>query len=152
MLDQLNSVSSYYTHGGSLTLCRNIDFPGSLCYHNDNCYHADAPLSGRLFLPVIRGVRNSSLVLPFFYQCCFSPHGNRQIGDLTFSKAERTHAISIPLQRTEISVDVVFEQHPAPQMSHRDSCAHADEEVYRETSSSGLDDESLDDVECGVKK
>jgi hypothetical protein len=127
MLDQLNSVSSYYIHGVSLTLCRNIDIPGSLCDHNDNCYHADAPFSSRLFLPVTRVVRNSSLVIPpFFYQCCFSAHNNRQIGDLKFSKAERTHAISIALQRTEISVDVVFERHMAPQMSHCDSCAHAD--------------------------
>jgi hypothetical protein len=69
-------------------------------------------------------------------------------------KAERIRAISIPLQRTEISVDasVVFEQHPTPQTSHRDSCTHADEGVYKEASSSGLDDESLDDMECGVKK
>jgi hypothetical protein len=63
-----------------------------------------------------------------------------------FSKAKPGHAISIPLQRSEISVDVVFEQHPAPQMSHHDS--NTDEEVHREPNGSGLHD----DVEYGVKE
>jgi hypothetical protein len=65
-----------------------------------------------------------------------------------FSKAKPAHAISIPLQRTEISVNVVFEQHPTPQVSHHDSCANTDEEVHREPNGSGLDD----DVVCGVKE
>ena len=68
------------------------------------------------------------------------------------SKAQRTHSISIPFQRTEVSVDVVFEQHPIPHSSHHNSRVNTGEGVYREASSPGPEDESLDDVECGVKK
>jgi hypothetical protein len=81
-------------------------------------------------------------------RCRFSADDNHQIGGLTLFKAKRSHVISTPLQPTEISVDVVSEQHPTPQISHHDSCANTNTGVFKTPRISGV----YDDVECGIKK
>ena len=50
------------------------------------------------------------------------------------------HAISIPLNRMEISVDTVSKQHTTLQMSQWEAHVNTDEEMQRKPSGSGPDD------------
>jgi len=68
ILDQLSSVSSHcYPYGGgflTLGMLRIPDVPGARPHHDGNRWHTDAPLSSRLFLRILRGVRNQGFHVP----------------------------------------------------------------------------------------
>ena len=85
-------------------------------------------------------------ILPLLYLSrsqCFRAHADVQRSDIAFSNGKRTHAISIPFNRRELSVNVDIESHLTSQMNS-DSCSV-------NTNDKRPNDLHLDDnVECGV--
>lgn len=67
ILDRLNIVTFLFSGEGTLNfsyLSCNTDVPTSRCCHNDNRFHADAPLSSGFYIWVLGCVSHSSLLLP----------------------------------------------------------------------------------------
>ena len=59
-------------------------------------------------------------ILPLLYLSrsqCFRAHADVQRSDIAFSNDKRTHAISIPFNRRELSVNVDIESHLTSQMN-----------------------------------
>ena len=124
----------------------NTDVPTPFCGHNDNCCHADAPLSNGLYIWVLGRVSYSSLISSSIQHLChFSVHKNNFIKGLEFGTAKQPHVTPIPLNPMEISVRTVFEQHSTLQVGDHEPSTKTDEGVHNKLEASSFDK----DVERG---
>ena len=126
----------------------NTDVTTALRGHNDDCCHADAPLSSGLHIWVLGHVSHSSLTTCSSAQhgrCHLSVHENVFTSGLEFGTAKQPHVSPISLSPMEISARTIFEQHVALQVGDYDPSINTDETAHNKPKMSSLDK----DIECG---
>ena len=79
-------------------------------------------------------------------QCSFSTPRNLQNNSLPTPEFKRSNATSIPMDRMEVAVHVVSEQHGTPRMKDYDSSISTNEQMHEKAN--GLNGD--DDVGRGV--
>lgn len=119
----------------------NTDVPGSSCGHNDNRFHANAPLSSGLCL-VLACVRYPSVhSSPTYHdrsRSSLPENPQVQLSKLKFTTTKQSRSTPTPHSPMEITVRTVFERHLAPRLGDRDSSINVDDELPEKRNESSL--------------